>query len=414
MNPILGQSTYGGPINKAGWKMSNIHATSKPNSMARDIFNRRDWREKRASALQLNESLKKSNNFTPRGPPRRTVARDPELYSPMYVRKGPGGNIQPPGPKTQSDIHGPISPRSNKYIPPPPPKIDTTIHGGNTVRETIYGHQSESLNQMAKAHEKHRLISPRRTSFVKQEHDRGMNQNDLLAIPLMKNAGTGIQRPEQGWGIREDPNIYGGNKSGQYPNFWPSNMSKGFSYNHGPKHRTSIEKQWRDVEIKSGNLSPRYDNYSGTRYWRGRGSEEIDRWAFTKRTDIRKYATNRPPIPRSQWAIKNTNPITGGSHYLYEYATKAVDPSRKRPSNGFQNFEDQSRKNWIRRTREHDKQMKALANVPPPQRGLQMRSTQVLMPHCPNGIYQWPQARKWGVSGMGFGGIEPGAKAGVV
>ena len=46
MNPILGQSTYGGPINKAGWKMSNIHATSKPNSMARDIFNRRDWREK--------------------------------------------------------------------------------------------------------------------------------------------------------------------------------------------------------------------------------------------------------------------------------------------------------------------------------------------------------------------------------
>ena len=64
MNPILGQSTYGGPINKAGWKMSNIHATSKPNSMARDIFNRRDWREKRASALQLNESLKKSNNFT--------------------------------------------------------------------------------------------------------------------------------------------------------------------------------------------------------------------------------------------------------------------------------------------------------------------------------------------------------------
>ena len=67
----------------------------------------------------------------------------------MYVRKGPGGNIQPPGPKTQSDIHGPISPRSNKYIPPPPPKIDTTIHGGNTVRETIYGHQSESLNQMA-------------------------------------------------------------------------------------------------------------------------------------------------------------------------------------------------------------------------------------------------------------------------
>ena len=106
---------------------------------------------KRASALQLNESLKKSNNFTPRGPPRRTVARDPELYSPMYVRKGPGGNIQPPGPKTQSDIHGPISPRSNKYIPPPPPKIDTTIHGGNTV-------YIESLNQMAK--------HPLRTSFV--------------------------------------------------------------------------------------------------------------------------------------------------------------------------------------------------------------------------------------------------------
>ena len=50
--------------------------------------------------------------------------------------------------------------------------------------------------------------------------------------------------------------------------------------------------------------------------------------------------------------------------------------------------------------------MKALANVPPPQRGLQMKSTQVLMPHCPNGIYQW-----WGVAGMGFGGIEPGAKA---
>ena len=82
MNPILGQSTYGGPINKAGWKMSNIHATSKPNSIARDIFNRRDWREKQASALQLNESLKKSNNFTPRGRPRMAVSRDPELYEP--------------------------------------------------------------------------------------------------------------------------------------------------------------------------------------------------------------------------------------------------------------------------------------------------------------------------------------------
>ena len=36
------------------------------------------------------------------------------------------------------------------------------------------------------------------------------------------------------------------------------------------------------------------------------------------------------------------------------------------------------------------------------------------MPHAPNGIYQWPQARKWGVSGMGFGGIEPGAKVSMV
>ena len=414
MNPILGQSTYGGPINKAGWKMSNIHATSKPNSIARDIFNRRDWREKQASALQLNESLKKSNNFTPRGRPRMAVSRDPELYEPHHVRKGAGGNIKPPGPKTQSDIHGPKSPRNTNYIPPPPPKLDSILHGGNTESERIFGYRSDSLNQMTKAYEKNRMLSPRKTSFNKMEHDRGMKQNDLLAIPAMKNAGTGLKVPERGWGKREDPNIYGGNKSDQYPNFWPEHMSKGFSYNQGRKHRTSIEKQWRDVEIKSGNLSPRYDNYSGTRYWRNRGSEEIDRWAFTQRTDIRKYATNRPPVPRSQWATKNTNPITGGSNYLYEYATKAQNPTRKRPSNGFQNFDDQSRKNWRKRTQQHDKEMRALSNVPPPQRGLQMRATNVLMPHAPNGIYQWPQARKWGVSGMGFGGIEPGTKVSMV
>ena len=70
--------------------------------------------------------------------------------------------------------------------------------------------------------------------------------------------------------------------------------------------------------------------------------------------------------------------------------------------------------NWRKRTHQHDKEMRALSNVPPPQRGLQMRATNVLMPHAPNGIYQWPQARKWGVSGMGFGGIEPGTKVSMV
>ena len=74
--------------------MSNIHATSKPNSIARDIFNRRDWREKQASALQLNESLKKSNNFTPRGRPRMAVSRDPELYEPKALVTTRAVNIE--------------------------------------------------------------------------------------------------------------------------------------------------------------------------------------------------------------------------------------------------------------------------------------------------------------------------------
>jgi hypothetical protein len=389
--------------------------------MARDIFNRKEWREKRVSALQLNESAKKGAMFTPRSRARMTVKIDPELYNPTFVRR-PDPPKTPPGPKVRSDIHGPTAAKSPRYVPPPPPAIDTQLHGGNTDREVIFGHQSESVRKMAKYHENYRMKNTKKTSFDKMEHDRGMRKNDLLAIPQMKDAGLGNTPRSEGYGKRYDRNIYGGNNAEQYPNFWPK--KEGFQYPRGPKNRTSIEKQWRDVELKSGNLSPRYGINSGlmppkasnaTRYFRQQGSEQIDRWAITDRTDIRKYATERPPVPRSvDWTKRNTNPITGGSHYLTEYATKAVSPGRKRPRNGFHNFDNQSRKNWNRNIIEHDRQMKELAYMPPPQRGLQMKMNKQLMPHCPNGIYQWPAARKWGVSGGGYGSLEPNAKATMV
>ncbi len=416
MNPILGQSTYGGPVNKAGWKMSNIHQISKPNSIARDIFNRQEWRDKRATALSMNESTKKSAMFSPRGPPRLTRPIDPELYSPTHVRRP-----EPPKtvsqPKAKSDIHGPLPENTGPYVPPPPPSHDTQIYGGNTEREVIYGHQSEAVRQMAKKHELQRMKNTKKTSFDKMEHDRGMKTNDLLAIPQMKNAGLGIVRNPKGWGIRCDDNIYGGSGPNQYPNFWPKE-AQGLGYHDGPKARSSIEKQWRDVEMKCGNLSPRYGINSGlvppkvsqgARYFRQPGSEQIDRWAITNATDVRKYATENPPVPRSvDWTKRNTNPITGGSHYLTEYATRAVDPARKRPQNGFHNFDDQSRKAWNRNIKEHDRKMKELSYLPPPRRGVTMRKNAAIMPHCPNGIYQWPQARKWGVAGMGYGSVEPG------
>lgn len=303
--------------------------------------------------------------------------------------------------KKRSDIHG--FSRTVQPLPPalPRPK-DPGLHGGQGPQSGIYGYQSAQLRDASKVYEQARQRSPRMTSFNKYEQAR--TRGHALQPPI-KNQGNFQPGPK-----RLDPNLHGGNSAGQRPAF----LGAATPSPANPR-RVSWTKQERNLEDSLG-----LPIMTSPRARRGLPPTTSSEVRYFRPTSFDNRTTSRPqdaPTYKRDGTVKKYDPkctasIHGYSSYIREHHERAVQPNRTRPTldRSYRDFDGQSRNQYRRLARQREAQMRQLAAAPVPAPSAMMGRTYSLQPVAPMGIYQWPRARRWGHSSMGYAGTALSAE----
>ena len=98
--------------------------------------------------------------------------------------------------------------------------------------------------------------------------------------------------------------------------------------------------------------------------------------------------------------------MNGYSCFVKEHHQRAIRPKRQAlpRERNYRDFEKSSRAEYRANFQQREKEMQQLCAAPVPMPSAMMARTYRLQPQAPMGIYQWPQARRWGCSSMGYAG----------
>ena len=317
----------------------------------------------------------------------------------LSERSGGYENRPPPPPMTtkakrgRSDIHG----GAKRTVRPPalPRPKDTQIYGSKN--NAIFGYQSKELAESSKNYYEQRRRSPRNTSFQRSEQQRSVGQT---LQPEIKNQGQFQPKP-----ARIDPILHGGNGGTSRPAFLPPNKPPS-----NPRHQ-SWALQEKNFERNATSGHPILGQNSVTR--RG-GPIKVGNGRYFKPQYLdndRRAQPQDSPTCRRDGTIKGYDPtrtsvLNGYSCFVKEHHQRAIRPKRQAlpRERNYRDFEKSSRAEYRANFQQREKEMQQLCAAPVPMPSAMMARTYRLQPQAPMGIYQWPQARRWGCSSMGYAG----------